>query len=82
MRLLAELDDADASVSTAAAAPQGRLRVDVPSPLARLILIPALPAFHAHYPDILLHMGVSDRPVDMVSDNVDCVVRGGPGGPR
>ena len=78
VRLLADLDDADASVSTAAAAPRGRLRVDVPSPLARLILIPALPAFHAQYPDILLHMGVSDRPVDMVGDNVDCVVRGGP----
>ena len=78
VRLLADLDDADASVSTAAAAPRGRLRVDVPSPLARLVLIPALPAFHAQYPDILLHMGVSDRPVDMVGDNVDCVVRGGP----
>lgn len=78
VRLLADLDDADASVSTAAAAPRGRLRVDVPSPLARLVLIPALPAFHAQYPDILLHMGVSDRPVDMVGDNVDCVLRGGP----
>ena len=78
VRLLADLDDADASVSTAAAAPRGRLRVDVPSPLARLVLIPALPAFHAQYPDILVHMGVSDRPVDMVGDNVDCVVRGGP----
>ena len=78
VRLLADLDDADASVSTAAAAPRGRLRVDVPSPLARLVLIPALPAFHAQYPDILLQMGVSDRPVDMVGDNVDCVVRGGP----
>jgi DNA-binding transcriptional LysR family regulator len=78
VRLLADLDDADTSVSTAAAAPRGRLRVDVPSPLARLVLIPALPAFHAQYPDILLQMGVSDRPVDMVGDNVDCVVRGGP----
>ena len=29
VRLLADLDDADASVSTAAAAPRGRLRVDV-----------------------------------------------------
>ncbi len=33
VRLLADLDDADASASTAAAAPQGRLRVDVcPAP--------------------------------------------------
>ena len=55
----------------------GRLRVDVPSPLASLVLIPALPYFHAQYPDIQLHLGVSDRVVDIVSDQVDCVVRGG-----
>ena len=76
-RLLADLDDAETSLSAAAAAPRGRLRVDVPSPLARLLLIPALPAFHARYPDIQLDMGVSDRRVDMVGDSVDCVVRGG-----
>ena len=35
-------------------------------------LIPALPAF-AQYPDIQLHLGVSDRVVDIVSDQVDCV---------
>ncbi len=77
VRLLADMDDAETSLSAASAAPRGRLRVDVPSPLARFILIPALPAFHAQYPDIQLDMGVSDRRVDMVGDNVDCVVRGG-----
>ena len=77
VRLLADLEDADASLSSALAAPRGRLRVDVPSPLASLVLIPALPAFHAQYPDIQLHLGVSDRVVDIVSDQVDCVVRGG-----
>ncbi len=75
--LLADLEDADASLSSALAAPKGRLRVDVPSPLARMILIPALPAFHARYPEIQLNMGVSDRMVDLIGDNVDCVLRGG-----
>ncbi|UXY15444.1 LysR family transcriptional regulator [Chitiniphilus purpureus] len=77
VRLLADLDDAETSLSSAAAAPRGRLRVDVPSPLARLVLVPALPAFHARYPDIQFDMGVSDRMVDLLGDNVDCVVRGG-----
>ena len=77
LRLLADLDDAETSLSGAAAAPRGLLRVDVPSPLARLVLVPALPDFHARYPDIQLHMGVSDRVVDLIGDNVDCVVRGG-----
>lgn len=77
VRLLADMDDAETSLSSASASPRGRLRVDVPSPLARMILVPALPAFHARYPDIQLDMGVSDRVVDLIGENVDCVVRGG-----
>ncbi|MHC8318992.1 LysR family transcriptional regulator [Pseudomonas sp. LB3P31] len=75
--LLAALDDAETSLSSAAAAPRGRLRVDVPSPLARLLLIPALPTFHERYPDIQLDLGVSDRHVSLIDESVDCVIRGG-----
>lgn len=77
LRLLADLDDAETSLSGASSVPRGRLRVDVPSPLARMILIPALPAFHARYPEIQLDLGVSDRMVDIIDEKVDCVVRGG-----
>jgi DNA-binding transcriptional LysR family regulator len=42
-----------------------------------MILAPALPAFHARYPEIQLDLGVSDRMVDLLRDNVDCVLRGG-----
>ncbi|MFR0692997.1 LysR substrate-binding domain-containing protein [Enterobacterales bacterium AE_CKDN230030158-1A_HGKHYDSX7] len=77
VRLLADMDDAETSLSSAAAVPRGRLRVDVPSPLARHLLIPALPDFHARYPDIQIDLGVSDRMVDLIDENVDCVVRGG-----
>ncbi|KQZ91520.1 MULTISPECIES: LysR family transcriptional regulator [unclassified Pseudomonas] len=77
VRLLADLDDAETSLSSASTVPRGRLRVDVPSPLASLILVPALPEFHARYPDIQVDMGVSDRIVDLIDENVDCVVRGG-----
>ncbi len=45
IRLLADMEDAENSLSSAAMTPRERLRVDVPSPLARLILVPALPAF-------------------------------------
>ncbi len=77
VRLLDDLDDAETSLSGAATLPRGRLRVDVPSPLASMILLPALPAFHARYPDIQIDMGVSDRIVDLIGEKVDCVVRGG-----
>lgn len=77
VRLLEDMEDTETSLSNATLKPRGRLRVDVPSPLARMILIPALPAFHMRYPEIQLNMGVSDRVVDIIGESVDCVVRGG-----
>ncbi|MBA1244237.1 LysR family transcriptional regulator [Pseudomonas japonica] len=77
VRLLADLDDAETGLSSAATAPRGRLRVDVPSPFASHVLVPAMPEFHRRYPDIQIDMGVSDRMVDIIGENVDCVVRGG-----
>lgn len=77
LRLLADLDDIEASMSDAQAAPSGRLRVDIGASVARHLVIPALADFFARYPDIQLDLGVGDRPVDLIADNVDCVIRGG-----
>ncbi|CRP92094.1 D-malate degradation protein R [Pseudomonas aeruginosa] len=76
-RLLAELEEVEGGLGDAASQPRGRLRVDVPGPYARLRLVPALPEFQARYPEIQLDIGVSDREVDVIADNVDCVIRGG-----
>lgn len=56
----------------------GRLRVDVPSRVARLLLAPALPAWLAQHPGLELDLGSSDRAVDLVLEHVDCVLRVGP----
>lgn len=77
VRLLAELEEVEGGLGEAAAQPRGRLRIDVPGPFARLLLVPALSGFQACYPDIQLEVGVSDREVDVIADNVDCVIRGG-----
>ncbi|CAN5303455.1 LysR family transcriptional regulator [soil metagenome] len=76
-RLLNDLDDLESSMVNAQANPQGRLRIDVASSTANLIIIPALHDFFSRYPDIQLDVGVSDRNVDLIADNVDCVIRGG-----
>jgi DNA-binding transcriptional LysR family regulator len=76
VRLLADLEDADAA-SPAPWLRPGAAAGGCAQPAGQPGLIPALPAFHAQYPDIQLHLGVSDRVVDIVSDQVDCVVRGG-----
>ncbi|AXH56529.1 LysR family transcriptional regulator [Pseudomonas amygdali pv. lachrymans] len=75
--LLADLDDAEASFSAAGAEPKGLLRVDLPVSLGRMIVIPALPEFARRYPQIRLEIGMSDRPVDLIREGVDCVLRAG-----
>lgn len=77
MRLLGELDELESGMTRAKVNPRGRLRIDVPASLGQLLLIPHLPDFHARYPEIQIDLGVSDRPVDLLSENVDCVLRGG-----
>ncbi|QTL03772.1 LysR family transcriptional regulator [Aquabacter sp. L1I39] len=77
LALLNDLDELDGSMTLSQAAPRGRLRVDISASLALLVLVPALPDFFARYPDIQLDLGVTDRAVDLVGENVDCVIRGG-----
>lgn len=77
-RLVGELEDIDASFAAAHSQPRGLLRVDLGSSVASRLLVPALPAFVARYPEIRIDVGVSDRDVDLIADNVDCVIRGGP----
>lgn len=77
LRLLSDLDEIDVAARSERASPRGKLRVDVGSSLANLVLIPALPDFHARYPNIELQLGVNDRPADLIGDGVDCVIRGG-----
>lgn len=76
-RILADVDEAEASFVEAAGGPSGRLRIDVPTSIGRLILVPMLCDFHTRYPGIDLVIGMSDRPVDMVQEAVDCVIRVG-----
>lgn len=77
VRLLHELEETEASVSQATTSPKGRLRVDVPGSIGRRIIVPALADFFRRYPEIELELGCTDRPVDLVEEGVDCVIRGG-----
>lgn len=77
LRILADVKDAEESLSRTRLSPSGRLRVDAPTGLSNEILVPALPSFFEQYPDIQLELGCSDRPVDLIEEGVDCAVRGG-----
>ena len=73
--ILAEIEDAEAAL--AADEVRGLLRVDVHGPMARLFILPRLPAFLERHPALTLYIGEGDRFVDIVREGYDCVIRGG-----
>src|SRR5215813_9630017 len=60
MRLLGELDAVESRVARGNASPSGLLRVTLPAGVARLHLVPLLPAFLSRFPDVDLDIDVSD----------------------
>lgn len=76
-RIIGEVEETESSFRDVARGPKGRLRIDVPSPIGRLILIPRLCEFHERYPEVELVIGMGDRMVDLVREAVDCVIRAG-----
>ncbi|KVO17027.1 LysR family transcriptional regulator [Burkholderia ubonensis] len=76
-RLLADLDDAETLFEDAGASPRGVIRVDLPERFALDKVIPAIPSFHARYPDLRIVMSTTDRFVDLIADGIDCAVRVG-----
>lgn len=74
------LDDFDELQSMFQQGPQalrGRLRVDMPSGVARSFVIPKLGEFLDAHPQIELELSSTDRRVDLVREGFDCVLRVG-----
>jgi LysR family transcriptional regulator, regulator for bpeEF and oprC len=80
LQIVAEIDELDGSLSNSHASPSGRLRVEMAGAFADWLVIPALTDFNRKYPDISIDLGVGDRTVDYLAENVDCALRGGPPG--
>lgn len=76
-KLVARLDETEAAMRDLGAAAKGRLRIDLHSSLANFVLIPILEEFRERYPHIQLALGIGDRPVNLIEEGVDCVIRAG-----
>ncbi|MGJ7526621.1 LysR substrate-binding domain-containing protein [Variovorax sp. GB1P17] len=76
--LVADMEDIEQQFLPAHGHVSGRLKVDVPSRIARRLIAPALPGFFERFPGIELELGSSDRAVDLVLEGVDCALRVGP----
>lgn len=77
VQLLAEIQELEDSLIHASSNTRGRLRVEMPASIGKTVLIPALDEFKSLYPDIELTIGFSDKPVDLIQEAVDCMIRVG-----
>src|ERR1700745_1323246 len=76
-RLLADLANAEASVSAGGVKASGYLRITSPAGFGRRHVAPLVPRFLALHPEVSISLNLSDRVVDIVNEGVDCAVRVG-----
>lgn len=75
-RVLDDLEDAQASLAAAVAAPRGRLRLSLPL-VSYHLLLPVVPGFVRLYPEVELDLDFNDRIVDLIDEGVDVAIRSG-----
>ena len=76
-RLLADLANAEASVSAGGVKATGHLRITAPAGFGRRHVAPLVPMFHELHPDVTISLNLSDRVIDLGAEGYDCAVRVG-----
>ena len=76
-RLLAELSDAEASVSAGGLKASGHLRITAPAGFGRRHVAPLVTRFRELHADVTMSLNLSDRVVDLAGEGFDCAVRVG-----
>ncbi len=78
LRAVADVEEIENLFRDDAVVSTGRIRIDVPGRIGRLILAPALPEFLDRFSGIDVDFGSTDRTVNLIEENIDCVLRVGP----
>ncbi len=74
-RILAELQDAEASVSDRSARATGHLAISAPAGFGRQHVAPLMPSFLAEHQDVTLTLNLNDRVVDLIGEGIDVAIR-------
>lgn len=74
-RILAELQDAEASVSNRSAKATGHLAISAPAGFGRQHVAPLMPSFLAEHQDVTLTLNLNDRVVDLIGEGIDVAIR-------
>jgi len=76
-RLLADLANAEASVSAGGLKASGHLRITAPAGFGRRHVAPLVPRFRELHAEVTISLNLSDRVVDLAGEGYDCAVRVG-----
>jgi DNA-binding transcriptional LysR family regulator len=76
-RVLADLANAEASVSAGGVKASGHLRITAPAGFGRRHVAPLVPRFRELHADVTISLNLSDRVVDLAGEGYDCAVRVG-----
>ncbi len=76
-RLLADLANAEASVSAGGVKAKGHLRITAPAGFGRRHVAPLVPQFRELHPEVTVSLNLSDRVIDLAAEGYDCAVRVG-----
>lgn len=74
--VIAQLEEADRSLTPHDSQPSGLLRVTAPLTMTIVSLSQHLPEFLERYPEITLELNLDDRPIDIVAQGYDIAIKG------
>jgi DNA-binding transcriptional LysR family regulator len=77
-RLLTELDETAAAIASGGHSPRGRLRISAPLLFSQTAMGKLAAGFALKYPEVRLEVTTEDRPVDMIEEAYDLVIRVNP----
>lgn len=76
-RIIAEIEEAERSISQAGRSPSGRLLIGMPSALGRMVIIPRLAEFTAAFPAVSVELVLDNLPASIVGDGLDAAIQVG-----
>ena len=74
VKVFEALTAAESAVASISRAPRGAIRITAPLGVGRRIVAPAVPGFHAEYPEISVRLRLSDHVVDLLAEGIDAAI--------
>jgi DNA-binding transcriptional LysR family regulator len=74
-QILADLEEADATVGDSNLGVTGALKIAAPVPFGLMFVAPRVARFQARHPALEINLDLNDRPLNLVEENIDVAIR-------